>query len=105
MNRILVCLTFAVVPVLGSCAHRAQQAPSLSAAPATSPYIAPASSEPEQKGFFSRTADATWNVVSAPVKLIAPGKPVPPKEPVTYDAPDTVIMMPVQDDAPAATQP
>ncbi len=105
MKCTLPCLLLAALPLLASCAQHTQHAPSLAGPPATSPSVAPAASQPEQKGFFSRTADATWNVVSAPVKLFTPQKPVPPKEPETFDAPNTIIMTPMQDDIPAATQP
>ena len=48
------------------------------------------------KSFFSRTADATWDTLSAPVRLITPQKKpaTAPPEPETYQAPEAIIIIP-----------
>lgn len=87
---------------LGACAHHTRSAPALSAAP----VAAESPPSPQQPGFFSRTADATWNVVSAPVRLVTPQKPAATKAPPVYDAPEAIIITPSTDASVApATQP
>jgi hypothetical protein len=72
---------------VGGC-HHARRAPELSAKPAAV--------KPKGKNVLQRTGDAAWGVVSAPVRLIVPGKKKPEKkeEPVTYEPAEAVIMMP-----------
>ncbi len=73
----------------GGCAHHTRRSPELTARP-----VAPA--KPKGKGVLQRTGDAAWGVVSAPVRLLAPGKKPAPKkeEPVTYEPAEAVILMP-----------
>jgi hypothetical protein len=54
--------------------------------------------KPVEKSWLDQTAestqhaaDATWNVVSAPARWVAPKKKVPTTRPV-YDAPDALIV-------------
>ena len=49
-----------------------------------------------KKGFFSRTADATWNTVSAPVRFLTPVKKpaTTPAEPETWQAPEAINIVP-----------
>ncbi|HUO10898.1 MAG TPA: hypothetical protein VM008_21530 [Phycisphaerae bacterium] len=82
-------LLFAALACAAGCAHHTQHAPSL-----TNAEPAPATQPATHKGFFSRTADATWEVVSAPVRLVTPQKKTPAAEPVTYQAPEAVIIVP-----------
>ncbi len=79
--------------LLAACAHHTRRAPALTEPAAQTP-------SPPQPGFLSRTADATWTVVSAPVRLVTPNKnPIAatPKSPPTYDAPEAIIMTPTTD--------
>jgi hypothetical protein len=86
--------------LLAACAHHTRSAPAL-----TSPPPAPVadSSPATQKGFLTRTADATWDVVSAPVRLVTPQKKAAPEPPPTYQAPEAIIMTPAEEDAPVPT--
>ncbi|MGN6368750.1 MAG: hypothetical protein ACTHN5_10860 [Phycisphaerae bacterium] len=84
---------FLILASLGcftACAHHVQRAPSLTATPEQQQ---PAE---HKKSFLSRTADATWNAVSAPVRLITPQKKpaTPPPEPETFQAPEAIIIIP-----------
>jgi hypothetical protein len=72
----------------GACGHPVQRAPALSA-----PAEAPAT--PAKKPFIDRAADATWHVVSAPVRWAIPAKkPEPPQQPEHTYSVDAFIMTP-----------
>jgi len=77
--------------LVGGCAHQVQRAPALTKT--DEPPVSQPPAEPQQS-FLSRTADATWNVVSAPVRLITPQKKAPAPEPETYEAPEAIIIVP-----------
>jgi hypothetical protein len=88
--------------VMAGCAHHTRRAPELSARKAPAP-------RPAERNVFQKTGDIAWDVVSAPVRLIAPGKKPAAKkqEPETYEPAEAIIMMPPEttEAAPAATQP
>jgi hypothetical protein len=83
--------------LLAACAHHTRPAPALS------PPAAPVAPAATQKSLLTRTADATWDVVSAPVRLVTPQKKAPPEPAPVYQAPEAIIMTPATEDAPVAT--
>jgi hypothetical protein len=81
--------------LVGGCAPKTQRSPSLTAA---SKPAAP------QHDVFKEAGDTTWQVVTAPARLMAPKK-ANPKEPETFEAPAAVIVRrnyADDDDAPAS---
>ncbi len=83
-------LLFLAGAALAACSSHVQHSPSLTAA-TTQP-----TAHDNMKNFFSRTADATRDAVSAPVRMITPQKKpaTPPPEPETYQAPEAIIIIP-----------
>ncbi len=73
---------------LSACAHHARRTPDFSTRAPTP--------RPAQKGLLQRTGDVAWDVVSAPVRLIAPHKKTASakEEPDTYEPADAVILYP-----------
>jgi len=71
----------------GCAAHQTQRAPALAApsADAPAPIAAP------KRDFVKEVGDTTWNVVTAPARLVVPKKD-PPKPPEVYEAPTAVFM-------------
>ena len=94
MRRAMVAGAAGVLLCAG-CAGHARRAPDLSAH---------AAERPQQKGFLQQTGDAAWNVVSAPVRLVMPGKKAakPAEEPETYEPAEALIVLPPASRANAA---
>jgi hypothetical protein len=64
-----------------------QRVPTLTAPAAD----APAPNTPPKRDFVKEVGDTTWNVVTAPARLVMPKKE-PPKQPEVYDAPAAVFI-------------
>ena len=91
MNRALF-LLLAAFGTCTACTH-VQRAPALSN-PQTPPPSTQPTAQNNMKQFLSRTADVTWDVVSAPVRMVTPQKKPPPPPPATYQAPEAIIIIP-----------
>ena len=83
--RVLPLLLLAALGV-GCAAQKTQRTPALAAPPPDAPPPAPA----PRRNIVREVGDTTWNVVTAPARLLVPQKP-PPKEPEVYEAPDAVF--------------
>jgi hypothetical protein len=100
-------IAVAGVCLVGGCGHKVQRSPSL-VKPPERPVM-------EEKSFLNKAGDATWDVVSAPARLVAPGKKPAKKEREVYEPAEMVILTPgrsakleVEGEAesqPAATEP
>ena len=98
-------IAVAGVCLVGGCGHSVQRSPSL-----VKPPERPVA---EEKGFLSKAGDTTWDVVSAPARLVAPGKKPAVKEREVYEPAEMVILTPrrsakaevVAETQPAETQP
>lgn len=66
------------------CAHPTRRVPTLTGTPAQAP-------DPNPKpNVLQKVGDTTWDVVSAPARLVVPKKP-PTREVQTYEAPTAVF--------------
>jgi hypothetical protein len=81
--------------LLSACAQPTRRSPALSK---STDDAAP----PAKPSLLSRTADSTWNVVSAPARWVAP-KHAAPSDPETFEPADAYISVPT--DTPPDTQP
>jgi hypothetical protein len=87
LKRYLQVAVLAIVAVgVAGCGTEPRRAPSLVAT------TVPAG--PAKKGFLESAGDTTWNVVTAPARLISGTgtKKAPPSEPETYEPAEVVIM-------------
>ncbi len=93
--KITIMLLLAPVALAGCTSNQTRKAPPVVEEPP----------RPVEKTWLDQTAestqhaaDATWNVVSAPARWVAPKKKVPTTRPV-YDAPDAIIVQSDEDGA------
>lgn len=99
VGRMKVCVIFLISAVLlatASCgASKAQRTP-----PLTPVAVKP---QAPQRDVLKEAGDATWQVVTAPARIVAPKK-VENKEPETYEAPAAMFIRrgTMDDDAPAS---
>jgi hypothetical protein len=94
---------FLLAILAASCASQStQRTPALTgpAADAPAPTAAP------RRDIIQEVGTTTWNVVTAPARLVVPKKD-PPREPQVYDAPSAVFTRRNygEEDTPPATRP
>ena len=99
--RILSILLLAALGA-GCAAQTTQRTPALHGPVAD----APAPNAAPRRDLLKEVGDTTWNVVTAPARLVAPRKE-PPSQPEVYDAPAAVFTRRNygEEDTPPATQP
>jgi hypothetical protein len=93
MQQRLCILVLVVSALAGGCASKTQRTPPLTPA-ATKP-------QPPQRDMLKEAGDATWQVVTAPARLVTPRK-AENKEPETFEAPAAMIIRRSPDDDDAA---
>lgn len=85
LKMLTVVTVVAGVVQMAGCTQNARRSPALAQ---------PTQTGPEKKDLLSRTADTTWNVVSAPVRWVSPNKKPDTSEQETSEPADAVIMTP-----------